>query len=109
MERGTNSFPQVSFLVPMPHDFPVILTSSMNRFSGTKAAVKDNIAGVQKITKLYNSSKFEFAKSEEEKEQLWSARKDALRCMLALRTEGQEVWSTDVAVPLSRLADLIGM
>lgn len=29
--------------------------------------------------------------------------------MLALRKEGDEVWSTDVAVPLSRLPDIIGM
>lgn len=29
--------------------------------------------------------------------------------MLALREEGDEVWSTDVAVPLSRLPDIIGM
>ena len=27
--------------------------------------------------------------------------------MLALRKEGSEVWSTDVAVPFSRLADII--
>jgi len=29
------------------------------------------------------------------------------RSMLALRKEGNEVWSTDVAVPFSRLADII--
>lgn len=29
--------------------------------------------------------------------------------MLALRKDGAEVWSTDVAVPLSRLPDIIGM
>jgi D-lactate dehydrogenase (cytochrome) len=28
--------------------------------------------------------------------------------MLALREEGSEVWSTDVAVPISRLPDIIG-
>jgi D-lactate dehydrogenase (cytochrome) len=28
--------------------------------------------------------------------------------MLALREEGHDVWSTDVAVPLSRLPDIIG-
>lgn len=28
--------------------------------------------------------------------------------MLALREKGGEVWSTDVAVPLSRLPDIIG-
>ncbi len=29
--------------------------------------------------------------------------------MLALREKGAEVWSTDVAVPLSRLCDIIGI
>ena len=29
--------------------------------------------------------------------------------MMALRREGDEVWSTDVAVPISRLPDIIGM
>ena len=80
----------------------------MDRFSGTKAGVKDNIASVQKIAKSYNCGNFEFARSVEEQKALWSARKESLWCMLALRGEGQEVWSTDVAVPLSRMADLIG-
>lgn len=80
----------------------------MHRFSGTKAGVKDNISSVQKIIKLHNAGKFEFASTMEEQKKLWSARKESLWCMLALREKGQEVWSTDVAVPLSRLADLIG-
>ncbi|KAG6029378.1 hypothetical protein E4U19_000986 [Claviceps sp. Clav32 group G5] len=38
---------------------------------------------------------------------LWSARRQAYWASLAVRDEGTQVWSTDVAVPLSRLADLI--
>jgi len=45
----------------------------------------------------------------EEQKTLWSARKECLWSMLALRKEGDDVWSTDVAVPLSRLPDIIGM
>ena len=70
--------------------------------------MKDNIAGVQRIAKLHHAGKFEFANTQEEQVSLWSARKQSLWCMLALREHGQEVWSTDVAVPLSRLADIIG-
>ena len=45
----------------------------------------------------------------EEQKKLWSARKEALWSMLAMRQDpGSEVWSTDVAVPLSRLPDIIG-
>ena len=42
-------------------------------------------------------------------EALWSARKQALWASLAVRPEGTQIWSTDVAVPISRMADLIGM
>ncbi|KAI1379994.1 hypothetical protein F4677DRAFT_408227 [Hypoxylon crocopeplum] len=77
------------------------------KFSGTKASVKENISRVQAITKNNKGSHFEFAKDLREQNLLWSARKESLWSMLALRKEGEEVWSTDVAVPFSRLADII--
>ncbi|KAH8882703.1 FAD-binding domain-containing protein [Thozetella sp. PMI_491] len=77
------------------------------KFSGTKAGVKENITMVQKITKGNKGSNFEFAKDAREQKLLWSARKESLWSMLAMRKEGDEVWSTDVAVPFSRLADII--
>lgn len=77
------------------------------KFSGTKAGVKENISLVQKITKTNKGSNFEFAKDAREQKLLWSARKESLWSMLALRKDGEEVWSTDVAVPFSRLADII--
>lgn len=77
------------------------------KFSGTKAGVQDSISIVKSITKAYHGGTFEFAQTEKEAKQLWSARKEALWSMLALKEEGQEVWSTDVAVPLSRLPDII--
>lgn len=77
------------------------------KFSGTKAGVLDNIEVVRSIAKEYQSGEFEFAKDEQEAKLLWSARKEALWSMLAMKKEGLEVWSTDVAVPLSRLADII--
>lgn len=78
------------------------------KFSGTKAGVKENICLVEAIAKRYNGGTFEFAEDEREQKVLWSARKESLWSMLALRKEGSEVWSTDVAVPFSRLADIIG-
>ncbi|KAL7620982.1 D-lactate ferricytochrome c oxidoreductase [Parahypoxylon ruwenzoriense] len=77
------------------------------KFAGTKAGVKENIARVQGITKSNKGSNFEFAKDIREQKLLWSARKESLWSMLSLRKEGEEVWSTDVAVPFSRLADII--
>ncbi|KKY34977.1 putative d-lactate dehydrogenase mitochondrial precursor [Diaporthe ampelina] len=77
------------------------------KFSGTKASVKENIGSVQRIARRNSGSNFEFAKNSREQKLLWSARKESLWSMLALRRDGEEVWSTDVAVPFSRLADII--
>ncbi|KAK5169258.1 hypothetical protein LTR04_005942 [Oleoguttula sp. CCFEE 6159] len=78
------------------------------KFSGTKAGVQENIKLVKAISKEHKSGNFEFASGAEEQRELWSARKEALWSMMALRKEGDEVWSTDVAVPLSRLPDIVG-
>jgi D-lactate dehydrogenase (cytochrome) len=77
------------------------------KFSGSKAGVKDNISSVKEIAKKHKGGDFEFAATAKEQKLLWSARKESLWSMLALRKEGSEVWSTDVAVPFSRLADII--
>lgn len=77
------------------------------KFSGTKAGVQENVKLVKSIAKSHKSGDFEFATGAEEQKTLWSARKESLWSMLALRREGDEVWSTDVAVPLSRLPDII--
>ncbi|KAF2021894.1 D-lactate dehydrogenase mitochondrial precursor [Aaosphaeria arxii CBS 175.79] len=77
------------------------------KFSGTKAGVQENVKLVKAIAKAHKSGDFEFAVDAEEQKTLWSARKESLWSMLALRREGDEVWSTDVAVPLSRLPDII--
>lgn len=79
-----------------------------NRFSGTEQAIKDHIQRVQTIAKQWKGGEFQFAKTEEDKIVLWSARKEALWAMLAQRPPGTEIWSTDCAVPMSRLAEIIG-
>ncbi|KAH7073351.1 D-lactate dehydrogenase mitochondrial precursor [Paraphoma chrysanthemicola] len=77
------------------------------KFSGTKAGVQENINMVKSIARMHKSGDFEFAMNPEEQKTLWSARKESLWSMMALRREGDEVWSTDVAVPISRLPDII--
>ncbi|KZF20476.1 oxidoreductase, FAD-binding protein [Xylona heveae TC161] len=77
------------------------------KFAGTKAGVHENIGLVKRIAGSHNSEEFKFAADEKERNDLWSARKQALWSMLALREKDSEVWSTDVAVPLSRLPELI--
>jgi D-lactate dehydrogenase (cytochrome) len=78
------------------------------KFSGTHSGVVDNIKLTKAIAKKNKGGTFEFARNDEEAHVLWSARKQSLWSMLALREEGGEVWSTDVAVPISRLPDIIG-
>ena len=77
------------------------------KFSGTETGVADNIEVVKAVTKQHGAGDFEFAKTDKEARTLWSARKEALWSMLALKKDGHEVWSTDVAVPISRLPDII--
>jgi D-lactate dehydrogenase (cytochrome) len=70
--------------------------------------VQDSINLTTKLAKNNNAESFEFARDDREAHDLWSARKQSLWSMMALRKEGSEVWSTDVAVPISRLPDIIG-
>ena len=78
------------------------------KFSGTSAGVKEQIGLVQKIAKNKDNKSFDFAKSAVEAQELWSARKDALWSVMAKRRdENDHVWTTDVAVPISRLPDII--
>lgn len=80
------------------------------KFSGTKGQVAESVNITKELVKKNKADSFEFARTEEEAHDLWSARKQSLWSMLALREEGTgaEVWSTDVAVPISRLPDIIG-
>ncbi|ETI28182.1 glycolate oxidase, subunit GlcD [Cladophialophora carrionii CBS 160.54] len=77
------------------------------KFSGTTAGVADNIKTTTDIAKKNHAGDFIYAKDDREAHDLWKARKDSLWSMLSLRREGDEVWSTDVAVPISRLPDIV--
>lgn len=78
------------------------------KFGGTPLGVKEQVGIVQNIAKRNGSKSFEFAKNADERAELWSARKGALLSVMAKRRdEGDHVWTTDVAVPMSRLPDII--
>lgn len=77
------------------------------KFSGTKSQVREHVDMVRSISKKWRSKSFEFTVDAEEQKKLWSARKESLWSMLALRAGDEQVWSTDVAVPISRLPDII--
>nr|POE80041.1 d-lactate dehydrogenase [cytochrome], mitochondrial [Quercus suber] len=79
------------------------------KFAGTPASVKEHIRMVQQLAKTSGSASFEFARSAAEADELWSARKEALWAVMAQRRDpaAEHVWTTDVAVPISRLAELV--
>ncbi|KAI1772652.1 hypothetical protein F4818DRAFT_134789 [Hypoxylon cercidicola] len=77
------------------------------KFSGTERGVKEQIQIVQEMARQAGSKSFDFARSEAEKAELWSARKEALWSTLAVAKPGEKVWTGDVAVPMSRLPLLI--
>lgn len=79
------------------------------KFSGSRLSVQDNIDGVRAIVMRNGGSNFEVEQDKTKQEALWSARKQALWSMMCMREAGSEVWSTDVAVPLSRVPELVGM
>ncbi|KAF7562909.1 hypothetical protein G7046_g1236 [Stylonectria norvegica] len=77
------------------------------KFSGTENTVRDSMQSAHDIARSHECHSFETATTETQMESLWSARKQALWASLAARPEGTQIWSTDVAVPLSRMAELI--
>ncbi|KAH7356393.1 hypothetical protein BKA65DRAFT_422620 [Rhexocercosporidium sp. MPI-PUGE-AT-0058] len=77
------------------------------KFSGTKGSIADNIKEVQSISKAHNGGGFQFAKDQKDQDLIWSGRKQVLWSLLAARPEGTQLWTTDIAVPVSRLADII--
>ncbi|OOF93318.1 hypothetical protein ASPCADRAFT_132368 [Aspergillus carbonarius ITEM 5010] len=77
------------------------------KFTGTHAGITDSIHRTRTILSHNKSNELVFANSREEGDNLWAARKQSLWAILAVRPEGTEIWSTDVAVPISRLAEIV--
>jgi D-lactate dehydrogenase (cytochrome) len=78
------------------------------KFSGpSREGIKQDISQVESLIKPFSPSRFVFAKDKSEEESLWAARKQVLWSMTAIKPEGHVIWSTDVAVPISRLAEII--
>lgn len=78
----------------------------MLEFHGSVASVEEQAKEVGEIAAELGASHFRWAIDPEEREKLWQARHHAYFAGLALRP-GTRVWSTDVCVPISRLADCV--
>lgn len=78
------------------------------KFAGpSPASVKDMISHVRGIAKSHSNRSFEFATKAEDRAELWSARKHALWSTIEVGPKGANAWTTDVAVPISKLAEII--
>jgi D-lactate dehydrogenase (cytochrome) len=75
-------------------------------FHGTENSVAEQAEMVQRIATDRGGTYFAWATQPEERRQLWQARHDAYHAWKASRP-GAEFWSTDVCVPISRLAECI--
>ena len=75
-------------------------------FHGSEAAANDQVTTFGEIAKGNGAFRFDWAASAEDRNRLWKARHDAYWSVRALRP-GCEVLATDVAVPISRLAECV--
>jgi D-lactate dehydrogenase (cytochrome) len=76
-------------------------------FHGSPAAVQEQARAVQDIAAEHGGLDFQWATRPEDRSRLWQARHDAYYACLGLRP-GARSLTTDVCVPISRLADCIG-
>jgi D-lactate dehydrogenase (cytochrome) len=88
-------------------DYPQVPTLFL-KFAGTSNSVQDQIKKVKEFSRDASCASFEVASDEMEAESLWQARKTALWSLMTLKNDPNDKFlSTDVAVPMSRLADIV--
>ena len=75
-------------------------------FHGSQANVEEQANTIQDIASEFGGGDFQWTGQTEDRNKLWQARHDALYAALALKP-GAKAWSTDVCLPISRLADCI--
>jgi D-lactate dehydrogenase (cytochrome) len=75
-------------------------------FHGSPSTVQENAEKVGEIMHEFGGSDFKWATSTEERSALWKARHNAYYAGLALRP-GSRALTTDVCVPISRLAECV--
>jgi len=75
-------------------------------FHGTAASVAEQAETVQQIARELGGMDFEWATQQEDRTRLWQARYEAYPACRKLRP-GNRAFSTDVCVPISRLAECI--
>jgi D-lactate dehydrogenase (cytochrome) len=85
---------------------PLLPTLFFEFHGASEREVDDQAALLQSIAEEHGGRGFAWARELADREKLWKARHDAYFATLALRA-GASVWTTDVCVPISRLAECI--
>jgi D-lactate dehydrogenase (cytochrome) len=75
-------------------------------FHGSPSGVAEQVAAVQAIAREHGAAAFQWANQPEERSRLWEARHNAYFACLQLKP-GSRSFTTDVCVPISRLAECI--
>jgi len=86
--------------------YPVAPTLFFEFHGLSPSAVEEHAAAAGEIVAEHGAHDFSRALSPESRATMWQARHDAYYAALALRP-GSRGWTTDVCVPISRLADCI--
>ncbi|HEY1911195.1 MAG TPA: FAD-linked oxidase C-terminal domain-containing protein [Vicinamibacterales bacterium] len=86
--------------------YPLAPTLFFEFHSDSASHVAEQAASVQAIAADHGGRGFEWATRLEDRERLWQARHHAMYAAVALRP-GARAWTTDVCVPISRLAECV--
>lgn len=76
------------------------------KFQGSDDVIRETSRYVESAIAKYGATGYQLASNEQESEDIWQNRRNALFASLAYRP-GCKGWTTDVCVPVSRLPDLI--
>ena len=87
-------------------DYPLRPTLFFEFHGTSQASVAEHAELVQEIAAENGGTDFRWATTTEDRSKLWRARHDAFWAAMALRP-GSKAWTTDVCVPISRLAQCI--
>jgi len=87
-------------------NYPVAPTLLFEFHSDSQPHVDEQARTVEALAREHAGRGFQWATRLEDREKLWLARHQAMYATLALRP-GARAWTTDVCVPMSRLAECI--
>ncbi|XP_078526843.1 putative D-lactate dehydrogenase, mitochondrial [Lissotriton helveticus] len=97
MMHACNKFSNLSYAVT-----PTLFLE----FHGTDKSLEEHLNQTEEIIQLNGGSEFTYAKNQESRNKLWTARHNAWYAALGLRP-GCKGYATDVCVPISRLPEIV--